>query len=117
MDPPTKFVFVEAVELVEIVEVDLVVVEPLAPITATSSGQGGNQQLPKSGEVQVSFQSQATGKFWTPLNDIVICVPLTSNLKERTSLLIKAKITSNKLHIDETVSNHGNATDHITSRT
>ena len=76
----TKFVLLEAVELVEIVEVDLVVVEPLAPITATSSGQGGNQQLPKSGEVQVSFQSQATGKFWTPLNDIVICVPLTSNL-------------------------------------
>ena len=76
----TKFVLLEAVELVEIVEVDLVVVEPLAPITATSSGQGGNQQLPKSGEVQVSFQSQATGKFWTPLNDIVICVPLTPNL-------------------------------------
>ena len=76
----TKFVLLEAVELVEIVEVDLVVVEPLAPITATSSGQGGNQQLPKSGEVQVSFQSQATGKFWTPLNDILICVPLTPNL-------------------------------------
>ena len=77
----TKFVLLEAVELVEIVEVDLVVVEPLAPITATSSGQGGNQQLPKSGEVQVPFQSQATGKFWTPLNDILIRVPLTSNLK------------------------------------
>ena len=73
----TKFVIVEAVE---IVEVDLVVVEPLVPITATSSGQGGNQQLPKSGEVQVSFQSQATGKFWTALNDIIICAPLTSNL-------------------------------------
>ena len=76
----TKFTLLEAVELVEIVEVDLVVVEPLAPITATSSGQGGNQQLPKSGEVQVSFQSQATGKFWTALNDIIICAPLTSNL-------------------------------------
>ena len=38
-------------------------------------------------------------------------------IQKRTSLLIKAKITSNKLHIDETVSNHGNATDHITSRT
>ena len=71
----TKFVLFELVELVEIVEVDLVVVEPLAPITATSSGQGGNQQLPKSGEVQVPFQSQATGKFWTPLNDILICLP------------------------------------------
>ena len=39
------------------------------------------------------------------------------NRLEWTSLLIKAKITSNKLQIVETVSNHGNATDHITSRT